>query len=177
MLNSKLILIATSAASFELGSQVYFLISLISVLGLLIILSMIVFYRRRMKKLQYVHSDESTVVKKSILTDPFFDDPEMLKRTGKLQLILQLILRNDPGFLVKFNPFDPSFAEKILKRAPKLADAELEFCAMLRLNFGTKDIASCTGWSIQIIEQKKYRIRKKLGIPSSADLNSWMINV
>lgn len=127
MLNSKLILIATDAASLQLGSRVYFLISLISVLGLLIILSMIVFYRRRMKKLQYV---------------------------------------------VKTNPFDPSFAGKIVGRVPKLADAELEFCAMLRLNFETKDIASYTGWSIQIIEQKKHRIRKKLRVPSSGDLNS-----
>lgn len=194
MVNNKLICIPTSAekvvslpdellfvndaTSFKLTNQVYFLLFLSLVLGLLIVVSILVFYRRRLKMLQHAHSAEPALaLNEGLLTNPISDDPEVIKKAGRLQFILQLVLKNDPGFLVKFNPFDQTFAEKILSRAPKLGDKELEFCAMLRLNFETMEIASYTGWSVQAIEEKKHRIRKKLGIPSYEDLNSWIINV
>ena len=73
-----------------------------------------------------------------------------------------------------FNKFDPLFSDKILDIAPTMVASELEFCALLRLNFETKEIARYTGFSVRAVESKKYRIRKKLKVSSDIDLNIWM---
>jgi hypothetical protein len=92
----------------------------------------------------------------------------------ELKAIVELAVENNPAFLVKFNEFDTSFSKKLLDIAPTLVAAEIEFCVLLRLNFETKEIARYTKSSVRSVESKKYRIRKKLNIPSTMDINIWM---
>jgi DNA-binding CsgD family transcriptional regulator len=65
----------------------------------------------------------------------------------------------------------------LLKIAPHLVASEIELCILLRLNFETKEIARHTKASVRAIEGKKYRVRKKLNIPSDQDINIWMAHV
>jgi hypothetical protein len=95
----------------------------------------------------------------------------------ELKEIVQLAVDNNPAFLVKFNQFDPEFSKKLLDIAPNLIATEIEFCVLLRLNFETKEIARYTNTSVRAVEGKKYRIRRKLGIPSDQDINIWMTAV
>lgn len=95
----------------------------------------------------------------------------------ELKEIVQLIVNNNPAFLVKFNEFDTEFCKKLLEIAPTLIAAEIELCVLLRLNFETKEIARYTKTSVRAVEGKKYRIRKKLGVPSDQDINIWMTNI
>lgn len=94
-----------------------------------------------------------------------------------LKEVVELAMANNPAFLLKFNEFDIDFCKKLQGLAPSLVATELEFCVMTRLNFETKEIAQYTKSSVRSIESKKYRIRKKLNIPSEQDFNLWMANL
>jgi tetratricopeptide (TPR) repeat protein len=92
----------------------------------------------------------------------------------ELKEVVQLAMNNNPGFLLKFNELEPAFCKKLLSIAPSLVATEIEFCALLRLNFETKEIARYTKCSVRAVEGKKYRIRKKLHINSETDIYLWM---
>jgi len=95
----------------------------------------------------------------------------------ELKEVVQLVISNNPAFLTKFNELDPDFCQKLLVAAPNLVATEIEFCILLRLNFETKEIARYTKSSVRAVEGKKYRIRRKLNIPSDQDITIWMINL
>jgi hypothetical protein len=111
---------------------------------------------------------------KKIMRD---EDRHSPVKMEELKEIVQLAITNNPAFLIKFNEFDPEFSKKILLIAPNLVASEIEFCALLRLNFETKEIARYTKSSVRAAEGKKYRIRKKLDIPSDQDINIWMTRI
>ena len=105
------------------------------------------------------------------------EDKHSSAKTDELKEIVELAINNNPAFLTKFNEFDTEFSKNLLNIAPKLVASEIEFCALLKLNFDTKEIARYTKSSIRAVEGKKYRIRKKLGIPSDKDINVWMTRI
>ncbi|MDB5136410.1 MAG: hypothetical protein JWP37_3013 [Mucilaginibacter sp.] len=105
------------------------------------------------------------------------EDRHSPAKMEELKEIVQLAINNNPAFLIKFNEFDPIFSKTLLSRAPTLVAREIEFCALLRLNFETKEIARYTKSSVRAAEGKKYRIRKKLNIPSDQDINIWMTHI
>jgi len=105
------------------------------------------------------------------------EDKHSVAKMEELKEIVELAINNNPAFLTKFNEFDPEFSKTLLTMAPNLVASEVEFCALLRLNFETKEIARYTKSSVRAAEGKKYRIRKKLGIPSDHDINVWMAQV
>lgn len=111
---------------------------------------------------------------KKIELNEYSESPSQME---DLKEIVQLAVNNNPAFLMKFNEFDTGFSKKLLNMAPNLVASEIELCVLLRLNFETKEIARYTKASVRAIEGKKYRIRKKLGIPSDQDINIWMTHV
>jgi DNA-binding CsgD family transcriptional regulator/3-dehydroquinate dehydratase len=111
---------------------------------------------------------------KKIMRD---EDKHSPAKTEELKEIVELAINNNPAFLTKFNEFDTEFSKNLLNIAPNMVATEIEFCALLKLNFDTKEIARYTKSSVRAVEGKKYRIRKKLGIPSDHDINVWMTRV
>lgn len=91
--------------------------------------------------------------------------------------ILSLAEKNSPLFFEKFQVFFPYFIPEILKISTDLNHSELYFCALMKLDFDTKKIAKVTNNSIRAVESKKYRIRKKLNIPSEVNINSFLIKL
>lgn len=94
-----------------------------------------------------------------------------------LKKMLHLASSNDPSFLVLFKETYPDFYKKLNKINSGLITGEQKFCAFLKLDFSTKEIAQFTNSSIRAVEAKKYRLRKKLSIPSEEDINVWMMNL
>ncbi len=70
-------------------------------------------------------------------------------------------------FSRRFQEVHAGFYEKLLKAYPDLSQNELKLCAFLRLNMSTKDIAELTGQQLASIDKARYRLRKKLNLPSS----------
>lgn len=91
--------------------------------------------------------------------------------------VVQLAKNNDPEFLTRFQEVYPEFFPKLLKIEPQLLNTELKFCALLFLNFSTKDIASYTFVQPQSVQTRKNRLRKRLNISSDEDIYLWMKNV
>lgn len=91
--------------------------------------------------------------------------------------VVQLAKSDSPEFLTRFQEVYPNFFKNLLETEPQLLNTELKFCALLFLNFSTKEIASYTFVQPQSIQTKKNRLRKKLNISSSEDLYVWMKNI
>lgn len=91
--------------------------------------------------------------------------------------IINLAIENSPSFYIKFQEIFPDFNEKLLELNPTLVTSELKFAAYIKLDFSTKEIARYTNSSIRGVEAKKYRLRKKLNIPSEDDTNIWMSKI
>jgi hypothetical protein len=99
------------------------------------------------------------------------------KDEAHLKKMLYLASTNDPSFLMIFKETYPDFYKKLNKINSGLIAGEQKLCAFLKLDLSTKEIAQYTNSSIRAVEAKKYRLRKKLSIPSEEDINVWMMNL
>jgi tetratricopeptide (TPR) repeat protein len=97
-----------------------------------------------------------------------------LKVNNAFDELLELAKANNPHFYVRFQEVYPSLQDKLLKIAPDLQSSELQLCAYLYLDFTTKEIAESTFRSTRTIENRKYSLRKKLGVPHTAFMAVWM---
>ncbi|NOU46176.1 MAG: hypothetical protein HOO86_03840 [Bacteroidales bacterium] len=91
--------------------------------------------------------------------------------------LIQLLKDNDTGFYFAFEQVFPDFSEKLLVINPVLAKTEIEFCFLLKLKLTTKEIAQLTFLEPRTVQNKKHRIRKRLDIPSSADIYVWLDSI
>lgn len=100
-------------------------------------------------------------------------ETEELKNHVKAKMlkeVTELAQKNDSSFLMKFKGLYPDFITTLLKINPDLENSELAFCAMLKLHFSSKEIADYTFVQHRSVQQKKYRIRKRLNIPGEEDI-------
>lgn len=84
--------------------------------------------------------------------------------------IIEMARRNDPLFLSSFKEVYPGYIDQLLAINPSLENSELIFCAMLKLHFSSKEIANYTEVQHRTVQQRKYRIRKKMNIPTETDI-------
>lgn len=91
--------------------------------------------------------------------------------------VIQLAKNNSPEFMTRFQEVYPSFFTNLLKIEPQLQNSELMFCALLFLNFSSKDIATYTFVQPQSVQIRKNRLRKRLNISSKEDLYIWIKNM
>lgn len=89
--------------------------------------------------------------------------------------VIELAKKNDPQFLTRFKEVYTDFYEKMSTQYPNLTSNELKFCALLKLNFSSKEIMDFEYISLRTVETRKYRLRKKLNLSSEIDLNKWMM--
>jgi DNA-binding NarL/FixJ family response regulator len=60
---------------------------------------------------------------------------------------------------------------------PKLTAGDLKLCTYLRLNLASKDIAPLLNISVRSVELNRYRLRKKLEIPTETNLFDYLMQV
>lgn len=87
--------------------------------------------------------------------------------------LVEMIKNNDPSFMTNFEKVFPDFSDKLHQVESNLFNSEIEFCAFLKLNLSTKEIAQYKFIHPRTVQNKKYRIRKKLGIPETKDIYNW----
>lgn len=75
-----------------------------------------------------------------------------------------------------FDLIHKNFFRNLRKQYPNLTPNDLRFCALLRLNLSTKDIAQFTNLTVRGIETARYRLRKKLSIPEGKSLVDFFID-
>ncbi|EJL75795.1 tetratricopeptide repeat protein [Chryseobacterium populi] len=91
--------------------------------------------------------------------------------------LIELLQNKDPSFIFSFENAFPDFSDKLLKKKPELQQSEIEFCALLKMKLTTKEIAKYTYIETRTVQNKKYKLRKKLGIPQNVDIYQWINNL
>lgn len=76
-----------------------------------------------------------------------------------------------------FNNADKDFLKKIKGIHPDLTPNDLRFCAYLRLNLSSKEIAPLLNISVRSVEIKRYRLRKKMNLPHEKGLIDYILQV
>lgn len=84
--------------------------------------------------------------------------------------IRDLAMKNDPLFLDRFRHTYPEFTRKLLQKHPTLLKSDFLLCAMVFLDFSSKEIATYTFLQHRSVQTKKGRLRKKMQLPPSTDL-------
>ena len=85
------------------------------------------------------------------------------------------LLKN--SFQEKFILAYPDFNKKLLSLHPDLTPSELKICLFLKMNFNTNEICVLTNQKLRTVENKRYRLRKKLGLKSSDSLTNYIIKI
>ncbi len=91
--------------------------------------------------------------------------------------LLKLLQEDSISFYIVFLEEYPHFSEKLLKINPTIKPSDIEFCAYIKLNLETKQIAKFKKISPRAVEGKKYRIRKKLNISPDVNMYIWMSKI
>lgn len=78
-------------------------------------------------------------------------------------------------FQANFDRIHENFFRNLKLTYPDITPNDLKLCAYLRLNLSTKDIAHLLNISIRGVEVARYRLRKKMNIPSDKNLIDFMI--
>lgn len=100
------------------------------------------------------------------------DEMEVLKinTNESFEQVIELAKNNEPNFLTRFCEVYPLFVENIYKKYPDLLASELDFCALIFLNFSSKEIAEYRFSTHRSVQTRKNRLRKRLDITSDVDL-------
>lgn len=79
-------------------------------------------------------------------------------------------------FLIKFEQKHHNFFKTLKESYPQLTNNDLRLCACLKLNMDTKDIASLMNLSVRAVENNRYRLRKKLDLKPTQNLNEFFLD-
>lgn len=79
-------------------------------------------------------------------------------------------------FAIHFDKVHSDFLIALKDRFPKLSPNELKLSAYLRMNLSTKEIAQLMNISVRGVEISRYRLRKKLQIPTETNLFEYLLH-
>ncbi|MHC6200566.1 tetratricopeptide repeat protein [Elizabethkingia miricola] len=152
----------TKQKELENNTTIYYFSALIFVL---LITVYFVYKQSKKSKTQFLILNGKTEIDN--------DDNEDHK---KLNLLIEMAESNNSTFYLKFQELFPDFNQTLLNINQKLTQSDLEYCAMMKLNFDTKKIATIKKNSVGAVESKKHRIRKKLNITSEENIYIWLMD-
>ncbi len=80
-------------------------------------------------------------------------------------------------FSIHFDKVHSDFLRVIKERYPSINQPELKLCAYLIMNLSSKEIAQLMAISVRGVEISRYRLRKKLQIPTETNLFEFLFNI
>lgn len=108
------------------------------------------------------------------------DHPEAISELKKMVKTYNEDDRTDQewkNFTKHFDKVHSDFLNIIKERHPNITSNELKLCAYLRMNLSTKEIAQFANISVRGVEIGRYRLRKKLQIPTEISLFDYLIAI
>lgn len=78
-------------------------------------------------------------------------------------------------FQANFDRIHEHFFRHLKESYPSLTPSDLRLCAMLRINLSTKEIANMLNLTVRGVESARYRLRRKLNLPSEDGLTDFLI--
>ncbi|OWW24569.1 hypothetical protein B4Q04_14725 [Zobellia sp. OII3] len=80
-------------------------------------------------------------------------------------------------FMEAFNNTDREFLTRAKELHPNLSSNDLKFCAYLRLNLSSKEIAPLLNISVKSVEVRRSRLRKKLDLKRETKLTDYILSI
>jgi PAS domain-containing protein len=126
--------------------------------------------------------------KNTILTDienvltKTLSDKKFLKSDKEFKKLFETInsyrqLDKDWKMLIaNFEEVHPGFFSRLKKTHPKLSSNDIKHCACIKMNFDTKEIARFFNIKAPSVQIGRVRLKKKMNLPDSADLRSYILN-
>lgn len=102
---------------------------------------------------------------------------EIQKYTQSLLLRLQQQIATESklsSIQDRVKEINRGFDEKIMAAFPNLTKTEREICSLLRVNLSIKEIASIRNATTDSVKALRYRIRKKLQVPNTEELEHFI---
>lgn len=82
--------------------------------------------------------------------------------------------QNWEEFEARFIAVNKDFYKRLRERFPKLTQGDQKLCALIKLNFSSKDMAKLIGISVDSVHTTRYRLRKKLNLPRDVSLGEFI---
>lgn len=98
------------------------------------------------------------------------------KLNNAFEEVVELAESNSPNFLARFIEVYPELYNQLITEYPDLTTADIKVCALLKLDYSTKEIAEITFSSLRTVQNRMYKLRKKLKLNSDEKLDRWIQN-
>jgi len=114
---------------------------------------------------------------------PLIDEKKPAENHAELLKVLKLINeaeRNDSdweNFAIHFDKIHSNFLDTLKTKFPELSPTDLKMCAYLKINLASKEIAQLMSITVRAVEVGRYRLRKKLNLPSNVNLFDYLVKV
>ncbi|MDX1628650.1 MAG: LuxR C-terminal-related transcriptional regulator, partial [Fulvivirga sp.] len=118
-----------------------------------------------------VKNNISTVLKRS-------KNQEVKNALGKIMNNIEKNIAEDEDwehFAIHFDQVHGDFTKRIKENYPDLTPQEMKLSAYLRMNLSTKEIAHLLNISVRGVEVARYRLRKKLELERSDNLQEFIL--
>lgn len=109
---------------------------------------------------------------------PATSDPKQEKEIGQIIKMLEQDARTDADweqFSHHFDQVHSDFLKRLGEQHAHLSPNDYRLCAYLRLNLSSKEIAALMNISLRGVESSRYRLRKRLGLDTEANLTEYLM--
>ncbi|NMM48536.1 triple tyrosine motif-containing protein [Marinigracilibium pacificum] len=113
----------------------------------------------------------SSIIKRS-------NNQEVKKELNKIMVNIDKNIASDEDwdhFAIHFDQVHGDFTKRLKDSFPKLTPQEMKLSAYLRMNLSTKEIAHLLNISVRGVEIARYRLRKKLDLDRSDNLQEFIL--
>lgn len=114
------------------------------------------------------------------LKDRFSEGKGDIKRHEIMQLIQHASnhgTENWKEFEARFVAVNKSFYQRLTQQYPKLTQGDLRVCALVKLNFSSKEMAKLLGMSVESVHTTRSRLRKKLNLSREVNLAEFIASI
>ncbi|NRB53713.1 MAG: hypothetical protein HRU41_39035 [Saprospiraceae bacterium] len=85
--------------------------------------------------------------------------------------------QNWEEFETRFIAVNQDFYQRLEIKFPKLTQGDKRLCALIKLDFSSKDMAKLMGISVESVHTNRYRLRKKLDLERDTNLTEFIATV
>jgi ligand-binding sensor domain-containing protein/DNA-binding CsgD family transcriptional regulator len=127
----------------------------------------------RGRTLLNIKEELSTIIKKLNMPSLAHDFRSVFK------LLSDIDKKDDDwnNFAIYFDQVHNNFLSILKAKYPSLSATDLKLCAYLRLNLTSKEIAQLLNISLKGVEISRYRVRKKLNLPTEINLYNFLTEI
>ncbi len=106
------------------------------------------------------------------------NDVKHIKTSIKKSIKINAINKHEwKSFETNLMQSNEDFVQKLTKKYPNLSSKDIKLCIYLKMNLSSKEIAPLMSISFRGVELHRYRLRKKLEIPTDVILSKFLITV